>query len=57
MRDNPTVEQVLQANVMLPEKDTVREYWSPTAEQAIELATIEDPEVRVMRGNELFLEW
>ena len=51
VRDNPTVEQILAANVMLPEKDTAREYWSPTTDQAIELAAIEDQEVRVMRGN------
>ena len=57
MRDNPTVEQILAANVMLSEKDTAREYWSPTTDHAIELAAIEDQEVRVMRGNELFLEW
>ena len=57
MRDNPTVEQILAANVTLPEKDTAREYWSPTTDQAIELAAIEDQAVRVMRGNELVLEW
>ena len=57
VRDNPTVEQILAANVMLPEKDTTREYWSPTTSQAGELAAIEDPEVRAMRGNEMFLQW
>ena len=57
VRDDPTVEQILAANVMLPEKDTAREYWSPTTGQAEELAAIVDPEVRAMRGNEMFLQW
>ena len=34
VRDNPTVEQVLQANVILPEVDTSREFWGPVAGDA-----------------------
>ena len=31
VRDNTTVEQVLQANVMLPEVDTSRKFWGSNA--------------------------
>ena len=57
MRDNPTVEQVLQANVMLPEVDTSREFWGPTADHVIELSAIEDMELRAARANAMFLQW
>ena len=32
VRVNPTIEQILEANVMLPDVDTTREYWIPTPE-------------------------
>ena len=35
VRENPTVEQIFKSNVMLPEVDTAREYWTPSVEQAI----------------------
>ena len=37
VRDNYTLEQILEANVMLPGVDTAREYWTPTPEQNAEL--------------------
>ena len=40
---------------MLPEVDTAREYWTPSVEQAIQLAAIEDQEIR--NSNAMFLEW
>ena len=57
VRDNPTVEQVLQANVMLPEVDTSREFWGPNADQVIELSANEDMELRAARANAMFLQW
>ena len=56
-RENPTVERVLTSNVMLPEVDTAREYWTPSVEQAIQLAAIEDQEIRTTMSNAMFLEW
>ena len=57
VRDNYTLDQILEANVMLPEVDTAREYWTPTPEQNAELMLIEDLEARTARSNELFLQW
>ena len=57
VRENPTVEQILTNNVMLPEVDTAREYWTPSVEQAIQLAAIEDQEIRTTMSNAMFLEW
>ena len=57
VRENPTVEQILTSNVMLPEEDTAREYWTPTVEQNIQLATIEDQAIRATISNTMFLEW
>ena len=57
VRNNPTVEQVLQANVMLPEVDTSREYWGPNADQVIEQPAIEDMELRAARANAMFPQW
>ena len=54
VRDNYTLDQILGANVMLPEVDTAREYWTPTPEQNAELISIEDLEARTARSNELF---
>ena len=51
------MDQILEANVMLPEVDTAREYWIPTPEQNAELVLIEDLEARTARSNELFLQW
>ena len=42
VRDNPTIEDVLAANAMLPEVDVNREYWNPTPEEMIELLSIEN---------------
>ena len=57
VRDNYTLDQILAANVMLPEVDTAREYWTPTPEQNAVLILIEDLEARAARSNELFLQW
>ena len=57
VRENPTIEQILTNNVMLPEVDTAREYWTPTVEQNIQLATIEDQAIRATISNAMFLEW
>ena len=56
VRDNPKVEQVLQANVILPEVGTSREYWRPNVNHEFELAAIEDVELRAMSANLIFLE-
>ena len=45
------MDQILEANVMLPEWDTAREYWTPTPEQNAELMLIEDLVVRTARSN------
>ena len=50
------MDQILEANVMLPAVDTAREYWIPTPEQTAELVLIEDLEARTARSNELFLQ-
>ena len=57
VRENPTVQQILTSNVMLPEVDTTREYWTQTVEQNIQLATIEDQAIRATISNTMFLEW
>ena len=51
VRANPTVEQIFKSNVMLPEVDTAREFWTPTVEQNIQLATIEDQAIRATISN------
>ena len=57
VRDNPTVEDVLAANAMLPEVDVNREYWNPTPEEMIELLSIENQLVRDTRQTAMFLAW
>ena len=58
VRDNYTLDQILEADVMLPEVNTAREYWTPTPEQNAELMLIEDLLIaRTARSNELFLQW
>ena len=51
VRDNYTLDQILEADVMLPEVNTAREYWTPTPEQNAELMLIEDLVVRTARSN------
>ena len=43
VRVNPTVEQILEANVMLPDVNPTREYWSPhqRRRQSSPLSTLE----------------
>ena len=57
VRENPTVEDVLAENAMLPEVDVGREYWTPAPEQMIELLAIENQLVRDARQNAMFLAW
>ena len=57
VRVNPTIEQILEANVMLPDVDTTREYWIPTQEQAAELAAINPRAAQDARRTELFIAW
>ena len=57
VRANPTIEQILEANVMLPEVDTTREYWIPSPEKAAELATINPRAAQDTRRNEMFIAW
>ena len=54
---NPTIEQILEANVMLPDVDTTREYWIPSPEQAAELAAINPRAAQDARRNEMFIAW
>ena len=49
VRAQYTVEQVLAANPMLPDVDTVREFWIPTEEEAAELANIAGAQPREVR--------
>ena len=44
VRENPTVEEILEANVTLPDLDATREFWIPTVEQtAADVPCISDP--------------
>ena len=56
-RDIYTLDQILEANVMVPEVDMAREYWTPTPEQNAELMLIEDLIARTAISDELFLQW
>ena len=40
VRDNYTLDQILEASVMLSEVDTAIEYWTPTPKQNAELILI-----------------
>ena len=51
------IDQVLAANPMLPEVDTAREHWVPTAEQTVELNAINPRVARDARRNEIYLAW
>ena len=44
VRDNHELDQILQANVILPVVDATREYWNPTIEEQAALNVIEDEE-------------
>ena len=55
VRDNHGLDQILQANVILPEVDTAREYWIPTIEEQAALNAIEDEAARTLLSNQLFL--
>ena len=57
VRANPTIEQILVANVMLPDVDTTREYWIPNPEQAAELAAINPRAAKDARRTEMFIAW
>ena len=57
VRDNYTLDQVLEASVMLSEVETAIKYWTPTPEQNAELILIEDLDIKTARSNELFLQW
>ena len=51
-----SVEQILARNRMLPEVDTDREFWLPTAEQAAELEAL-TPRPRATKETEFCLAW
>ena len=51
------IDRILEANPMLPEVDTAREHWIPTAEQTAELNTINPRVARDARRNEMYLTW
>ena len=55
VRVNPTIEQILEANVMLPDVDTTREYWVPTPEQTAELADSDRVTLKLGSGVGLML--
>ena len=57
VRANPTIEQILVANVMLPDVDTTREYWIPNPEQAAELAAINPRAAQNARRTEMLIAW
>ena len=57
VRVNYTVEQILAENVMLPEVDTTREFWTPTPEEAAELEAIAARPAREARKTQLFKAW
>ena len=54
---NPTVDEVLEANKILPDLDATREYWIPTAEQTAALTAIEDAGQRAAAENAMFVAW
>ena len=51
-----TVEQILARNVMLPDVDTDRECWTPTPEQATELASL-SARAKENKESEFYLPW
>ena len=51
-RENPTVQEILDANKMLLDLDATREFWIPTAEQ-----TIENAWQRAAAENAMFVAW
>ena len=55
IRENPTVEEMLAANAMLPEVDTTREFWVPGPEQAEGLAAIKDAGARAAIETAMFV--
>ena len=57
VRDNHGLDQILEANVIIPEVDTAREYWVPTIEEQAALNAIEDEAARTLLSNQLFLIW
>ena len=57
VRDNHGLDQILQANVILPEVDATREYWNPTIEEQAALNAIEDEAAGTLLSNQLFLTW
>ena len=52
-----TVEQILAQNVMLPDVETAREYWVPTAEETAELEAINARPAREARAQQMFIPW
>ena len=46
VRDNYTLDQILEADVMLPEVNTAREYWTPTPEQNVSRSIKASPQRR-----------
>ena len=51
-----TMEQILARNRMLPEVDTAREFWLPTAEQTTELEAL-NARPRAIKETEFYLAW
>ena len=51
-----TAEQILARHRMLPDLDTDREFWLPTAEQTTELEAL-TPRPRATRETEFYLAW
>ena len=57
VRENPTVEEILEANVTLPDLDATREFWIPTVEQTAALTAIENAAARAAAENAMFVAW
>ena len=55
-RAEDTVEQMLARNRMLPEVDTARVFWLPTAEQTTELEAL-TARPRGIKETEFYLAW
>ena len=56
-RENPTVQEILDINIMLPDLDATRESWIPTVEQTAALTAIEDAGQRATAENAKFVAW
>ena len=56
-RENHTVQEILDNDMMLPDLDATREIWIPTVEQTAALTAIEEAGQRAAAENAMFVAW